>query len=169
MYRILLFLWVAIWVATSSTPACAGDRSADGFYIIAGSDTLLYGEDIESYVRTIGFLVLTVDGYWRWTSFVNHLRVDNSQLARTTSLTDSSFRIEYKGATVVEGYVASGYESKLKVGVRLCDAQTKYDRARLSLHYGRFEPDMPPNPLESEEFLEYFRKSGKLVDWAMDR
>ena len=139
------------------------------FYFITATDTILSGADIESFNRCTGRLVLTTDGYFRWTSYVNHLRVDNSTLARQTALTDAPFRLEYLGKFILEGRVNSGYESELIAGVSLFDSEVAYSRGRLSLRYWRLRPGMSENPLDSEEFLEYFRLNGKLVDWQIDR
>ena len=138
--------------------------SCQELYFVAKGDTILAGEDIESYGQTSHRLALTEAGFAKWKSYEHLPPPEGRTLAERTLLTDRHFAVSYAGEVVAEGSICSGTESKLQCGLNIFDNLTGTRRSRLKLGYFRFEPHMPPDPLESEAFLEYFRKNGKLVE-----
>ena len=153
----------------SSACSCFASEVVEDLLFIAEPDTVLRGIDLESYNVGTGRLVLTNEGYLRWCSFVNQLLPEGRALPSHTLLTGKEFRIELAGEVIAVGHIRTGGESESHAGVNLFDSAVKNSRGRLSLHYWRFEPNMPANPLESAEFLGYFRENGKLIDWTLGR
>lgn len=145
--------------------ACASVAVAQSeeYFIISDGDTILVGEDIESYRPANGRLALTKGGLAKWESFENQPPPEGRTLVERTLLSDRRFTIVYAGIVVAEGNICSGTESRLQTGLNLFDCLTPSRRSRLGFLYCRFEPDMPPDPLESEEFVAYFRSKGKLL------
>ena len=133
------------------------------FYIISEGDTILVSEDIESYCCTSHRFALTNDGFAKWKSYEHLPPPEGRTLVERTLLTDRKFVMVHAGEVVAEGYICSGTDSSLQSGLNLWDGLTGARQSRLQLRYLRFEPDMPPDPLESEAFLEYFKKNGKLI------
>ncbi len=146
--------------------ACANPSSAlcETFFIISDGDTLLAGADIESYSCTYHKLALTSDGFAKWESYKHLPPPEGRTLVERTLLTDRDFTIWYAGEVVAEGYICSGTDSSLQSGLNLWDSLAGTRRNRLGLFYARFEPNMPPDSLESEAFLAYFKKNGKLIE-----
>jgi hypothetical protein len=145
---------------------CTNSASAqyEEFFIVSEGDTILVGEDIESYNRTSHRLALTTGGYAKWKGYENQPPPEGRTLVERTILTDRGFVVIYAGEVVAEGYICSGTESSLKSGLNLWDNQTQSRQSTLGFIYCRFEPDMPPDPLEFEAFWAYFEKFGKLID-----
>lgn len=161
---------VAALVASSHAAARAemyADRAGQ-LYVVAQEDTLLTGDDIESYNRSTGTLVLTPGGYYAWTGNLRPLIVEGEPSQEKTVLSERQFRFIYKGISVLEGTIRSGRSLELMAGIVLWDSDTENNRGRLSLRYLRFLKGMGPDPLESPAFLEYFIDTGKLINWDID-
>jgi hypothetical protein len=137
---------------------------SEEYFIVSDGDTILVGEDIESYSRTNHRLMLTEVGLEKWASYENQPPPEGRTLVERTLLTDRRFTIVYAGDVVAEGYICSGTDSSLQSGLNLFDALMPGKRSRLGFLYCRFEPGMPPDPLESEAFGAYFEIHGKLID-----
>lgn len=151
-----LFILPIIFILVFSLSCNSGNIDSFRIYLTDSGETVLTGDQIQSYNSTNGAFELNQDGIKKWNSYLTSQTVPKLE----SSLFSREFVLEIDGREICRGEFWSGASSASYSGIVILDALFTLDTSNNLIWIKTDYPSVntPLDPSVNSEIVKYFRK-----------